>query len=120
MNHKKNGNTAARFIFTASDEELLDELDIVLTYATQGDSRAVGAIAIGFGPMLMTEARRELGELWQRDAGDVVQEFHVRLLGGELTFPRIRGAAIPWMKRTVRGIAREHIGSEEPWGDEAG
>jgi hypothetical protein len=113
MTSKKNSNAAERFIFTASDEELLDELDVVVARATQGDSRAVGAVAIGFGPMLMSTARSELGELWQENAGDVVQEFHVRLLTGQLMFPRIRGAAIPWMKRVVRGIAREQLGEEE-------
>ena len=118
MTTRKNGN--ARFIYTATDEELLDELDVLVSNATKGEGPAVGAIAIGFGPMLMKEARMELGELWHQDAGDVVQEFHVRLLAGELTFPRIRGAAIPWMKRTVRALAREHLGKEHPGGNTAG
>jgi DNA-directed RNA polymerase specialized sigma24 family protein len=115
----KNSNAAARFIFTATDDELLDELDVLVRHATQGDGPAVGAIAIGFGPMLIRVARIELGLLWHHLAADVVQELHVRLLAGELAFPPIRGAAIPWLKRAVRAIAREHLEKERPWGDAA-
>jgi hypothetical protein len=119
MTIRNSSNAAPRFIFTATDDELLEDLDVVVLHATQGDGPAVGALAIAFGPMLMKEARMELGAVWHPLAGDVVQELHVRMLAGELTFPRIRGAAIPWMKRTVRGIAREHLEKEEPGGDAA-
>jgi hypothetical protein len=84
----KNSNAATTLIFTATDDELYDQLDVLVANAAKGDGPAVGAIAIGFGPMLMKEARMELGELWHQDAGDVVQEFHLRLLAGELSFPR--------------------------------
>ncbi len=119
MTTKKNRNASAQYIFTATDDELVDPLDALVSEATKGDGPAVGAIAIAFGPMLIQVARIELGELWQHLAGDVVQELHVRLLAGELTFPPIRGAAIHWLKRTVRAIAREHLEKEDPGGSAA-
>jgi len=118
MTTDKNSNAARNRIFTATDEELLDQLDVLVLNATKGDVAAVGSIAIGLGPMLMKEARMEVGELRLSSAADVVQDLHVRLLACELTFPRIRGAAIPWLKRTVRAIAREHLEAEDP-GDDA-
>ena len=35
-----------------------------------------------------------------------MQDFCLAMLEGKLVFPKIRGGAIPWMKRMVRVIAR--------------
>src|SRR5271156_6153241 len=96
---KSHRNVAIRFIRTASDRELLDQLDELVSDAVAGDRRAIGAIAIAFGPTLLKEIRRELGALFAQDEGDVMQDFCLAMTEGKLTFPPIRGAALPWMKR---------------------
>jgi hypothetical protein len=120
MNTKHRTNVSVAFIFTASDDELLEALDVLVANAAAGDRNAVGAIAIAFGPVLLDEARNELGRVHEQDAGDVVQQFYLELLEGILRFPAIRGAAIPWMKRMVRVIARVHVRGHPPdWGSAA-
>jgi len=103
-----------------TDAQLLDELDEVVLRATEGDSQAVGAIAIAFSPMLLEEAREELGPFHEQEDADVLQTFCLELMEGQHVFPRIRGAAIPWMKRMIRIIANRHIGERGPDWDLAG
>lgn len=91
-----------------SDQDLLDELDSLVDKASQGDTRAVGAIAIAFGPLLLAEAYDVLSEDWSHLASDVLQGFFLALCDGSLTFPHVRGAALPWMTRQVRSRAHEH------------
>jgi hypothetical protein len=109
-------NTAERFTHTASDRQLLDDLDVVVADAAAGKKRAVGAIAIAFGPMLLLEAAEALGKTHVQDTADVVQELMLALPEARLTFPKIRGGAIPWLKRMVRQIAP----AREPEGGLAG
>ncbi len=121
MTAKSHRNVAIRFIYTATDRELLDQLDELVVDAVSGDRRAVGAIAIAFGPTLLKEIRRELGPIFLQDEGTVMQDFCLAMIEGRLTFPPIRGAALPWMKRIVRSLAREHLRRRErEWGAEGG
>jgi DNA-directed RNA polymerase specialized sigma24 family protein len=114
---KPHRNVVVRFIHTATDRELLDQLDELVSDAVSGDRRAVGAIAIAFGPTLLGEIRRELGPIFVQDEGDVMQDFCLAMIDGKLTFPPIRGAALPWMKRMVRSFAREHLRRRQrEWG----
>ncbi len=106
---KTHRNVAIRPIHTATDAELLDQLDQLVADATAGDTHAIGAIAIAFGPALLKEIHVELGALFHQDAGDVLQDFFLALTEARLTFPLIRGGALPWMKRMVRLLAREHL-----------
>jgi DNA-directed RNA polymerase specialized sigma24 family protein len=89
----------------STDRQLLDQLDELVAAAAAGNTRAIGAIAIAFTPLLLKEARQELGRRHRQDAGDVLQEFFLALVVGKLTFPSIRGGALPWMKREVRSLA---------------
>lgn len=92
-----------------SDQDLLDELDSLVDKACQGDSRAVGAIAIAFGPTLLEEAHAVLGPDWSHLGGDVLQDLFLGLCDCTLTFPDIRGAALPWLRRMVRSRAHEQL-----------
>jgi len=100
-------NTALAYILPTSDDALLDDLDELVAEAALGDGRAVGAIAIAFGPTLLAEAREELGTAHAQEDADVLQDLFVRLMEGKLVFPDIRHAALPWLKRTTRVLARE-------------
>jgi hypothetical protein len=113
-------NTTMRYIMTASDAELLEQLDELVGCAARGDARAVGAIAIAFGPMLVKEARKVLGPMFELDAGDVVDRFLWDLMGEKLRFPPIRGAGVAWMKRTVREGAEKHLAGRGGGWKEAG
>ena len=106
---KSHRNVVIRFVRTATDHQLLAQLDDLVERAAQGDLRAVGAIAIAFGPVLLEQARTELGLLYRNDAADVLQDFFLALSDARLSFPPIRGAALPWMKRMVRAAARAHL-----------
>ncbi len=96
-----------RHIGTATDEEVLEEFDELVANAVQGDLRAIGAIAVVFGPALLKEARRELARSGcEDDAADVLQNVFVAMTEGSLTFPGERGTGLEWMKRVVREAAR--------------
>lgn len=89
-------------------EELdhLDELDAMVKAATLGNRDAVGAIAIAFGPMLLDEASAVLGEEWEHEAGDVLQELTEALLCRELRFHPRRGRALRFLRGVSCSIAR--------------
>jgi hypothetical protein len=98
------------FIGTATDDEVREQFDELVAKAARGDLRAIGAIAVTFGPELLKEASRELGAPNHPDAGDVVQEFFLAMTEGTLTFPGERGTGLAWMKRMVRERARCGLG----------
>ena len=81
---------------------------------------AIGCIAIALSPRLLAEARAALGELFAQDDGDVLQDFFTALCEGSLSFPPIRGAGLPWMLKTVRDKAWEHLARRGPYRGEAG
>jgi hypothetical protein len=97
-----------------------DPLDELVSSAAQGDPRAVGAITVVFGKALVREARKELGPMFEGDAWDVVDRFLWELLHETLTLPPIRGAAVAWMKRMVREVARKHLAERGRGRKEAG
>lgn len=88
----------------ANDRHIQEEFDDLVMNAVQGDSRAVGAIAVAFGPMLLEEAKTVLGE-HSDEASDVLQDFFVYLLGGRSRFRPAHGSAVVWMCRIVRTMA---------------
>jgi hypothetical protein len=117
MGQGTKSNAARQRIFGRTDEELLDGLDDLVRDAVRGDSRAVGIIAVVYGPMLNDEARDELGPRWEDDSADILQTMFLTMCEGRMLFPSIRGAAIPWMQRAVREIARKWVRQRE---EEAG
>ncbi len=90
---------------TCSDTQVEDDFDDLVQHAACGDSRAIGAIAIALGPMILEEARVVLGEYAGEDI-DVLQDFVGVLLEARSPFRPSHGRAIPWMCRTVRAIAQ--------------
>jgi hypothetical protein len=96
------GSVARRFIGTASDEEVLEQFDELVSKAVGGDRRAIGAIAIALGPTLLQEARRALGEGREQEAGDVVQRFFLAMAEGTMRFAGERGTGLSWMKGVIR------------------
>lgn len=117
---RRHRNPPIKFIFTASDQELIDAVDDLVYDAAAGVPEAIGAIALGFAPTLFKTARAELGPMFEQDAGVVLHRFLWALLDRQLTFPLIRGGGIPWMKRMVRGFARKHLESRGPGYRQAG
>lgn len=81
------------------------EEDRLLKKATRGHLDAIAWIAISFGDMLRDEASVVLGDELAHEAPAVVQQF-VDMLHG-LRFRVRRGAAMPFMRRQVRALARE-------------
>jgi DNA-directed RNA polymerase specialized sigma24 family protein len=90
----------------ANDTQLQDDFDDLVRRASDGDRRAVGAIAIALGPSLLAEARTALKEL-DEDAADVLQDFFLFLLERRSPFNRASGPALHWMHRMVRTIAQQ-------------
>ncbi len=117
MSKGMKSNAAERITMEAKDQDLLEQLDGLVGNAARGDSRAVGIIAMVYGPMLNDEAKDELGATWEQDSADILQTMFLAMCEGSMLFPSIRGAAIPWMKRTVREIARKWVRQRE---EEAG
>jgi DNA-directed RNA polymerase specialized sigma24 family protein len=86
--------------------QLQDDFDALVLRASQGDRRAIGAIAIAFGPTLLKEAKACLRG-YEFEADDVLQDFFLSLLERRSLFAPARGRAIPWMSEAVRALARE-------------
>ncbi len=70
------------------------------------DRRAIGAITIALGPALLEEARSELGEGREDEAGEVLQRFFLAMSEGMMTFTGAKGGGLDWMKRAVRREGR--------------
>jgi DNA-directed RNA polymerase specialized sigma24 family protein len=115
--------TAIRTIETTipqTDTQRQDEFDDLVVHASQGDRRAVGAIAVALGPMLLEEARTVLGE-FEQDAEDVLDDFLLSLLERRARFTPAHGRATPWLCRIVRLIAQERRRERvRDWGLEDG
>jgi|SRR5580704_4760179 DNA-directed RNA polymerase specialized sigma24 family protein len=89
----------------SNDTQVQDDFDDLVMNASRGDSRAVGAIAVALGPMILGEARAVLGE-YSHEAEDVLQDFLLFMLDGRSPFRPAHGRAVPWMCRMVRAIAQ--------------
>jgi DNA-directed RNA polymerase specialized sigma24 family protein len=86
----------------ANDHESLDQL---ITLAARGDRRAIGAIAIQIGPVLLRLARQEIRH--PQDGEDLLQDLYVHLLEGRAArFPPARGRGLSWLEGLVRAMAR--------------
>jgi hypothetical protein len=120
MSKTTKSNAAEKIHEADRDAELIAQLDDLVREATRGCRRAIGALAIAFGPRLTQEAREELGPRWEQESADVIQDFFLAMCEGRLVFPAIRGAAIPWMTRIVREMARKYLRDREPPGGMAG
>jgi DNA-directed RNA polymerase specialized sigma24 family protein len=86
------------------DTQQQDDFDDLVRRAAHGDRRAIGAIAIAFGPSLLDEARHVLGP-HEHEAEDVLQDFFLTLLEGGSRFVPAHGSAIRWMGDIIRTIA---------------
>jgi DNA-directed RNA polymerase specialized sigma24 family protein len=102
----KTNNTVLSRSFQ-TDQRLIDDLDALVVDASHGDRRAIGAIAIAFGPRLIDEAVAVLGPDFADEAADVLQDFFLSLLEGHSRFVPQRGRALPWMFGIVRAAARK-------------
>jgi DNA-directed RNA polymerase specialized sigma24 family protein len=102
-----------------TDEQLIDDFDGLVVKASHGDPRAVGAIAIAFGPRLLAEAKAVLGRSFDSEASDVLQDFFLSLVEGRTRFVPQRGRALPWMFGIVRAAAlKARADREKDWGME--
>jgi DNA-directed RNA polymerase specialized sigma24 family protein len=95
------------------DAQVIAEFDQLVRHAAAGDRRAIGAIAIAFGPKLLHEARAVLGRRFEEEADDVLQDFFAWMLEGSSRFQPAHGRAIPWMCGVVRAIARKARGDRK-------
>jgi hypothetical protein len=113
-------NKAVSAIYPQTDAQRLDDFDALVALATQGDRRAIGAIAIAMSPMLLDEARGLLGD-FEHEAGDVLQDFFVWMLEGKTRFTPARGRALPWMCGIIPSDgAKAPGGMREEVGDNRG
>ena len=96
----------ARILDTHADDALEDDFDDLVLRASEGDRRAVGAIAVALGKPLLDEARRAL-KGFDAEAEDVLQDFLLFLLEARAPFNRASGPAMEWMFRMVRTIAQQ-------------
>jgi DNA-directed RNA polymerase specialized sigma24 family protein len=93
----------------ARNHQPLADLDDLVARAARGDSRAVGDIAIAFGPLLLREAKAALGRDYEQEADDVLQDFFLALLEGVPDLLPARGRAIEWMCGGIRALAQSYL-----------
>jgi DNA-directed RNA polymerase specialized sigma24 family protein len=105
------------FTHPETDAQTQIDFDDLVQRATRGDRRALGAIAIALTPRLLEEAGEVLGEDFEQEAGDVLQDFFLMLLEGRSRFVPAQGRALEWMCGVIRSIARRHrVACEMAWG----
>jgi DNA-directed RNA polymerase specialized sigma24 family protein len=106
------GRVPVRYVITpAPDQEVLEPIDDLLALALSGDARALSAVVLTFGPVLLGVARRELGLVHACEADDVVQDLYTTMASGALASAGLSlglGEALPWLKRAVREHAWAH------------
>ncbi|HEV3189103.1 MAG TPA: hypothetical protein VGY54_01330 [Polyangiaceae bacterium] len=95
-----------------TDADIQAEFDDLMVLACDGDPRAVGAVYVGFGPVLLREARSVMGR-FKQDAEDVVQDFFDAVLAGRAVYEPTDGHATHWMRGLVRAIARTYCKERE-------
>src|SRR5260370_35690055 len=88
-----------------TDAQIQAEFADLVVRACKGDRRAVGAIYVAFGPVLLREARSVMGG-FKQDAEDVVQDFFVSLLEGRSVYGPSPGYAPRWMVGLVLAMAK--------------
>src|SRR5258708_21795012 len=99
-----------------TDAQIQAEFADLVVRACKGDRRAVGAIYVAFGPVLLREARSVMGR-FKQDAEDVVQDFFVSLLEGRSVYVPAHGYATRWMCGVVRAMAKTYGKERErEWG----
>src|SRR5882672_9707837 len=91
----------------AKPKQLEDEFNDLLMNACDGDSRAIGAIAMALGPALLEEARLVLGDS-THEADSLLDEFLDSLATGHSRFTPAKGDPVAWMGRVFSRIAQEH------------
>ena len=89
------------------DRGFLDETDANIDLALRGDRDAGAWVAITFSSALLAEARDVLGPDMDHEAEDIVQQLCEDLLRGNLYFDRRPGSGVSFLRKTVRGMARE-------------
>jgi hypothetical protein len=57
----------------------------------------------------VAEARDELGPSHAEEDANVLEDLCFKLVEADLRFPRIPHDALPWLKRTVRALARDRV-----------
>jgi DNA-directed RNA polymerase specialized sigma24 family protein len=99
---------ASPSIHSAHPSDVSAELDDLVRAAATGDRGAIGAVAVAFGPTLLTIARRHAG---REDAEDAVQDLFLSLVEGRAArFPPAEGRAMAWLGGLVRSLARARAG----------
>jgi hypothetical protein len=98
--------TTIQHLRLAHEQEVVDPIDELVYEASLGDDRAVTLVAEVFKYVMVRAARRELGPKREHEAADAVDRLLLALLRHELVFPLAKGAAVPWVRKAVRGYAR--------------
>jgi DNA-directed RNA polymerase specialized sigma24 family protein len=115
---RKSNAQSSRHSHSQTDTQLQDDFDALVTRANQGDTRALGAIAIACRPDLLREAGAVMGD-FAREAEDIVQDLLLELLEGRSRFTPAQGRAIHWMCGIVRAMARKRRAERlREWGVE--
>jgi DNA-directed RNA polymerase specialized sigma24 family protein len=107
MNHESDNtqDPISNADLTCAVNDPPQDLNDLVADAARGDRRAIGAIAIAFGPVLLKIAREELRS--EEDAEDLVQDVYALLLEGRAAnfLPR-KGRGLSWLRGLVRATAR--------------
>jgi hypothetical protein len=88
-----------------ADGELLDQFDQLVLRAVLGDRGAIAALSIGYGPVLLQQARKLLGKAWASEAGPVLADLFAGMLEGTLEFVPGRDRGRAWLRAKLRGFA---------------
>jgi DNA-directed RNA polymerase specialized sigma24 family protein len=97
--------TAADDSIASIDSQLQAGLDTLVHRASLGDRRAIGAIAVAYGPALLACARLALGAERATEDADVLQDLFVCMTRAKLPFVPGRDRALAWLEEQLVALA---------------
>jgi hypothetical protein len=97
---------------TAARKRLAADFADLVSHASTGDRRAIGALGMALGPALLDEAAHELG-IHAEDADLVLQDFFLVLLARRWRYERAMGDPLAWMAGIIRALAKRQCAERE-------
>jgi hypothetical protein len=98
-------STAAKLSTATPAPQPLDEFDALVLNAARGDRRAIGALAVGYGPTLLKQAREALGRSRVQQDEDLLQDLFVGMTQASFNFVPGRDQGPAWLQTQLRILA---------------
>ncbi len=95
-------------------QPLDDDFDELVLSAVRGSRHAIAALSIGYGPVLVRQARAMLGQIGAHETASVVSDLFCAMLRGSLEFQPGRDRGRKWLRQQLRELAARRRAERRP------